>query len=183
MPSSQFLSASAEQAEYDLHQNSPADQRYRKFLSRLFTPLAARLPSGSCGLDFGSGPGPTLSVMFEEIGHVVAIYDIFYAKDESVFEQQYDFITATEVVEHLHHPREELERLWICLKPGGTLAVMTKLARDREAFARWHYKDDLSHVCFFSQPTFHWLAAHWQATLTFVNQDVVFLVKSFVGQC
>ena len=133
VPSLQFLSAEDEKARYDLHQNSPDDQRYRKFLSRLFIPMQERLAPGSSGLDFGSGPGPTLSVMFEENGHSMAIYDHFYAMEPSVLEKQYDFITATEVLEHLQNPRMELDRLWTLLKPGGILGVMTQLVLDYEA--------------------------------------------------
>ena len=42
--------------------------------------------------------------MFEEMGHTVALYDYFYANDPFVLHHLYDFITATEVVEHLHNP-------------------------------------------------------------------------------
>jgi len=107
----------------------------------------------------------------------MAIYDHFYARDPSVLEKQYDFVTATEVVEHLHNPKKELDRLWACLKPGGWLGIMTKLALDREAFARWHYKNDPTHVCFFSRLTFEWLAAQWQAELTFADKDVILFYK------
>ena len=178
VPSVQFLSAADEKAAYDLHQNSPDDPAYRRFLSRLFVPLQARVSPGSRGLDFGSGPGPTLSVMFEEIGHCMSIYDHFYAQNPSALEQPYDFITATEVLEHLHHPRQELDRLWALLKPGGSLGIMTKLVRDREAFARWHYKNDLTQVSFFSRPTFEWLAGLWRAELTFAGDDVMLFAKS-----
>ena len=115
--------------------------------------------------------------MFEEIGHQVALYDPFYADDSSAFERQYDFITATEVVEHLHRPGEELARLWTCLKPGGLLAIMTKRVIDQQAFSRWHYKADRTHVCFFSTHTFEWLAKQWQAELMFEGKDVVNLQK------
>ena len=115
--------------------------------------------------------------MFEEMGHTMAIYDYCYATDRSVLENQYDFITATEVLEHLHNPKEDLDRLWTSLKPGGWLGVMTKLAPDREAFARWTYKNDATHVCFFSGSTFEWLAAQWQAEITFVNRDVILFYK------
>ncbi|MBE9547354.1 MAG: class I SAM-dependent methyltransferase [Proteobacteria bacterium] len=178
VPSVQFLSAKDEKARYDLHQNNPDDQDYRRFLSRVFIPMQERLAPGSRGLDFGSGPGPTLSVMFEEIGHSMSLYDHFYAREPSVLEKQYDFITATEVVEHLHNPRMELDRLWSCLKPGGSLGVMTKLSTGREAFARWHYKDDVTHVCFFSKSTFEWLAAQWQAELVFADKDVIIFYKN-----
>ena len=178
VPEQYFLSEAAEKSEYDLHLNDPADQGYRKFLSRLFIPLQELLPPQSHGLDFGSGPGPTLSVMFEEFGHKMTIYDKFYADLPERLKQHYDFITATEVVEHLHRPRKELNQLWKSLKPNGYLGIMTKLARDRNAFANWHYKNDLTHVLFFSHTTFNWLAEQWHAELTFIGNDVIILKHS-----
>lgn len=175
--SCQFLSAEEEKAVYDQHENSADDSRYRRFLGRLFDPVSARLDPGSCGLDFGSGPGPTLSVMFEEVGHSMNVFDPFYAPQVESLHQQYDFITASEVVEHLHHPRRELERLWACLKPEGTLGIMTKRVIDSEAFSKWHYKNDPTHVRFFSIETFRWLAVSWSATLIVPEDDVVLFVK------
>ena len=177
VPPEQFLSAETEKAAYDHHQNSPEDEAYRGFLSRLFVPMHQLLQPGSHGLDFGCGPGPTLSLMFKEVGHTVDEYDYFYANDQSLLQQTYDFITTSEVVEHLHHPKEELERLWNILNPGGILGIMTKRVFNREAFTTWHYKNDLTHVCFFSEPTFQWLADVWQADLTIADKDVVLFQK------
>ena len=177
VPPRHFVSAEEEKSRYDLHQNSPEDQGYRSFLSRIFIPMQKCLPPESFGLDFGSGPVPALSVMFEEAGHSMTIFDYFYEQVPSVFERQYDFITATEVVEHLHKPKEELERLWACLKQWGRLGLMTKLAPDDNAFSFWHYKNDLTHVCFFSQATFQWLALQWDADITFADKDVVLFYK------
>ncbi|MEM8861027.1 MAG: class I SAM-dependent methyltransferase [Chloroflexota bacterium] len=171
------ISLEQEKAEYDLHQNSADDLGYRKFLGRIFNPLIERLPPQSCGLDFGSGPGPTLSVMFEEQGHQVALFDKFYAPDQSVFNQTYDFVTATEVVEHLKHPTEELTRLWGCLRPGGWLGIMTKRVIDLQAFSHWHYKNDLTHISFFSEHTFRWWAKHNQTQPEFIGKDVVLFQK------
>jgi len=70
-----------------------------------------------------------------------------------------------------------LERLWACLKHGGILGIMTKLAPDQDAFSSWHYKNDPTHVCFFSQFTFKWLADQWGAELTFADKDVVIFSK------
>lgn len=177
VPPAYHLPARAEKAEYDLHQNSPQDTGYRRFLSRIFKPMRARLAPASHGLDFGCGPGPTLSVMFEEAGHDMTLYDPFYAPDAAALQQQYDFITASEVVEHLRRPQRELDRLWACLRGGGTLGIMTKLVLDRTAFSRWHYKNDLTHVCFWSRATFAWLAVRWRAKLHFAYKDVVLLHK------
>ena len=165
-----------ERARYDTHENDPNDEGYRNFLSQLFDPLNNRLDANSKGLDFGSGPGPTLSLMFEEAGHRMKIYDPFYADNRSAFEQRYDFITATEVVEHLHHPAQEFDMLWKCLRPGGYLGLMTKIAEDDvDFFADWHYRLDLTHVTFYTKENFRWLADRWKArVLFFGNRTIIF---------
>ncbi|MBL0716113.1 MAG: class I SAM-dependent methyltransferase [Desulfosarcina sp.] len=177
VPPGHYLSRAEEKAEYDRHQNRPDDPGYRQFLNRLFLPLQACLAPASRGLDFGSGPGPTLAVMLTEAGHEVALYDPFYAHRPAVLTRRYDFITASEVVEHLHHPGPELDRLYRLLRPGGLLGIMTKRVIDRERFARWHYINDPTHVCFFSRATFVWLAARWNARLDFVARDVIIIGK------
>ena len=173
----QHLSPAEEKAVYDRHENSPHDAGYRRFLSRLFTPLNERLAPGAHGLDFGCGPGPTLSVMFEEAGHAMAVYDVYYAPDRRVLEARYDFITATEVVEHLAAPGRELERLAAQLRPGGWLGLMTKRAGSREAFAHWHYILDPTHISFFSEATFDWLGERLGMRVAFPAADVVLMRK------
>lgn len=174
----QFLSAEEEKSEYDLHENTADDPGYRRFLARLFDPVAQRLSPHSSGLDFGAGPEPVLASMFEEAGYSMEVYDHFYASAPELLQRQYDFIVASEVVEHLHHPRRELDRLWSCLKPEGTLGIMTKRVIDQDAFSRWHYKRDPTHVCFFSIETFQWLADYWHAALIVPRKDVVLFAKT-----
>lgn len=173
VPPGQRLAADEEKSRYDMHENDPHDPRYRKFLSRMFNPLVEKLPENSMGLDFGSGPGPTLHLMFEEAGHSMRIYDPFYADDSNVFDQKYDFITTTETAEHLYNPLKELERLWSCLKPGGYLGVMTRRWKTVEAFKNWHYKNDDTHVAFFHADTFRWFQERWNAELEIYERDVV----------
>lgn len=177
-PPEDHPSRKEERERYDTHENDPEDEDYRNFLSQLYDPLNERLEPQSEGLDFGSGPGPTLSVMFEEAGHKMEIYDPFFADNESVFNQTYDFITATEVAEHLHQPAEEFERLWDCLRPGGYLGIMTKMAKDDvDFFAGWHYRRDLTHVTFYSKETFCWMADRWNAPVWFPGQRTVIFQK------
>ena len=182
VPPAQHLSATDEKACYDRHDNRPDDPRYRRFLDRLFAPLNQRLAPGSQGLDFGCGPGPTLSKMFEAAGHSVVLYDPHYAPDRSVLDARYDFITLSEVVEHLAAPGEALDGLWSSLAPGGWLGIMTKRVRDQEAFRTWHYIADPTHIAYFSEATFHWLVGRWSsmgtpATLVVAGDDVVLIEK------
>ena len=178
VPPVYHLAPEDEKAEYDRHRNRPDDPAYRRFLSRLASPLLSRLAPKSSGLDFGSGPGPTLAPMLREAGHTMAIYDPYYADRPAVLTRRYDFITASEVVEHLRHPGRELDRLYSLLKPGGLLGIMTKRVIDWERFIRWHYINDPTHVCFFSRETFAWLAARWRARVDFVDRDVIIIVKT-----
>ncbi len=175
-----LLDSESEKEVYDQHENNSEDQGYRRFLSRVANPLLAKLPEGKAlkGLDFGSGPGPTLSVMLEEAGHQVAIYDPYFAPNEQVLSQQYDFITCTEAIEHFYTPKKEWQLLLSMLKPGGWLGFMTKLALDYDAFARWHYKNDPTHVSFFSQATFQFLAQRDGLDVEFVGNDVILLRKT-----
>lgn len=177
VPSEFRLSEKEEKAIYDLHDNQIDDQGYRRFLSRVFDPLNKLLSANSSGLDFGCGPGPALAAMLEEAGHSVSLYDIFYYPDSAVLNRQYQFITATEVVEHLSQPKQELERLWRCLEPGGLLGIMTKKVQDKEAFSRWHYKNDLTHICFFAERSFEYLSEQWGADIVHTGKDVIIFKK------
>ena len=177
VPPAWHLDREAERAQYALHQNRIDDPGYRAFLSRLMLPLIERLPPGARGLDFGCGPGPALAHMLREAGFAVALYDSFFAPDVAMLEVGYDFVCATEVVEHLFQPGRELERLWALLPPRGWLGIMTKLLREPVAFSSWHYKNDPTHVCFFSEDTWRWWARQRDAKLEIMGADVILLQR------
>ncbi|MEJ6474942.1 class I SAM-dependent methyltransferase [Pseudoalteromonas piscicida] len=171
------LTPEQEKAIYDSHENDLEDEGYRRFLTRVAEPLLARLAAPSKGLDFGCGPGPLLAKMLEEAGHQVALFDLYYANNPDVLMQRYDFIVSTEVVEHLAKPRQVLLQLLALLKPGKPLALMTKLVIDQSRFAHWHYKNDLTHISFFSQKSFVFFAAQQDCDLEFIGNDVIILTK------
>lgn len=173
----EHLTQAEEKQRYDQHENDPEDERYRNFLAQLFHPLKEKLSPGSYGLDYGAGPGPTLNIMFEEVGHTVEIYDPFYANNPSVFENRYDFITSTETVEHFYNPAEEFQKLWPLLKSGGYFGIMTLLRPRQKPFSEWHYTHDETHVAFYSKKTFEWLAEKLNAKLHILGNRVIILQK------
>jgi 2-polyprenyl-3-methyl-5-hydroxy-6-metoxy-1,4-benzoquinol methylase len=177
VPAAHWLGREAEKAVYDLHENDADDPGYRRFLSRLCAPLVQRLPPARRGLDFGCGPGPALCRMLAEKGHGVDLYDPIYHDDPAVFSRIYDFVTATEVVEHLRDPGGVFENLFGMLRPGGWLGIMTKLVQNQAAFRQWHYIRDPTHICFYSRATFDFLARRHGAAHQFVDKDVILMQK------
>lgn len=74
---------------------------------------------------------------------------------------RYDAIVALEVVEHLHYPGRELERLLTLLRPGGIFAVRTGVYTGEEEFLSWWYRRDITHVSFWTAETIGWIAGRW----------------------
>ena len=173
-----LLTFREERSRYDLHQNNPNDPGYRNFLNQLAQPLLDRLdPPPLKGLDFGNGPGPTLSIMLAEHGHKLRIYDPFYAPNPQVLNVSYDFITCSEAFEHFYTPRAEWRILVDLLKPGGWLGIMTLMFDFDDDFSSGHYKNDLTHVSFFSQNTFQYLAQQDKLLVEFIGDNVILLQK------
>ncbi|PID45783.1 MAG: hypothetical protein CSB47_07400 [Proteobacteria bacterium] len=172
---SQQLAESDEKVRYDLHENDIDNAGYCAFLGKLLEPLAERLPVGARGLDFGCGPGPTLSRLLEKKGFQVACYDKYFRPDADVLEQRYDFITSTEVLEHLRDPKSVINQLVNCLNPRAYLGIMTCLLPKQCDFAGWHYKRDPTHITFYSTETFEWIAEHWHLDLEILGKDVIIL--------
>ncbi|SFB81031.1 Methyltransferase domain-containing protein [Marinospirillum celere] len=184
VPAAFHLPPVAEQAIYLQHENNPEDSGYRGFLNQLLTPLLPFLQalekergSSLTGLDFGSGPGPTLALMLEEAGFTCLNYDPYFAKYPERLAQQYDFIVSTEVFEHLARPAEVMEQLNACLNPGGYLGIMTQRPRNLEAFSRWHYLMDPTHITFYSEDCFQWLASHWHFHRVYLGKSTILLRK------
>ncbi|MEX2467988.1 MAG: class I SAM-dependent methyltransferase [Gemmatimonadota bacterium] len=166
-----------ERARYETHENDPADPRYRAFLDRLAEPLVERLPPGGEGLDYGSGPGPTLSVMLEERGFTMTVYDPFFAPDAQVLGRRYDFVTCTETAEHFFEPGLEFERFDGLLRPGGWLGVMTGLLTPDIVFEDWWYVRDPTHVCFYTPETLGWIAERHGWRLVIPRPNVALFEK------
>jgi hypothetical protein len=172
------LAADSERARYETHENDPADPRYRAFLDRLAVPLAARLDAGARGLDYGSGPGPTLSVMMGERGFPMEIYDPFFAPDTEVLDATYDFVTCSETVEHFFEPGREFERFDVLLRPGGWLGLTTGFITKGIDFETWWYARDPTHVAFYAPETLRWIAGRFAWDLEVPGENVALFRKS-----
>ena len=171
-------SPEAERTRYETHRNDPRDEGYRAFLGRLFVPLLERVPEGARGLDYGSGPGPTLSRMLAEAGRPTLDYDPYFADDAALLDDTYAFVTCTETAEHFFDPAAEFARLDALLEPGGWLGVMTTMRDDARPFAGWWYARDPTHVCFYRPRTMQWIADAFGWTLEMPQPNVALFGKA-----
>ena len=177
LSSESYLPPEDELARYLLHENSPEDRRYREFLSRLTDHLIPKLQPGAQGLDFGSGPGPTLSVILEERGFAMELYDPFFAPNTAPLERTYDFITCTETVEHFYQPAKEFHLIDRLLRCNAWLGIMTEILESDENFANWWYHREPTHVCFYKQETMEWIATQYDWKLDCPRKNVTLFYK------
>ncbi|MGD9612009.1 MAG: class I SAM-dependent methyltransferase [Kiritimatiellia bacterium] len=149
----------AEKQRYAKHWNGPEDAGYVAFLKQALAPALPFLKPEMRGLDYGCGHTPVLHLLLAEAGLRCENYDpFFYPKWPT---GTFDFLFATEVVEHFHQPAAEWPRMLALLKPGGILTVMTAPWTDREAFRTWGYASDETHVVFYHRQTLDWIFARF----------------------
>jgi len=172
-----FLNKLEEKKRYNLHENFIENIGYRNFLSQVITPIKERLRKGAIGLDFGSGPSPVLATLLEIEGYKTSFYDPYYANDQNVFNKKYDFITLTEVAEHFYYPAIEFEKILHLLKPKGYLVVMTSRTDTITDFKNWYYQKDPTHVSFYADKSFEFLASKYKLSISIIDNKIVILNK------
>lgn len=162
VPSEYLPQGDEEMQRYETHNNDVNDPGYQQFVKPIVDYVTQNFaPSETIGLDYGAGPGPVAAKLLSDIGFQIKLYDPFFADQEEVLNQTYDFIICSEVMEHFHHPDKEFERLFNLLKPGGRLVCMTALYDPSIDFATWHYKNDFTHVFFYQQETLEFIKDHF----------------------
>lgn len=149
-----------EEALRYLHHRNDPDDGYVRFLRRLADPLLAVLDDARSarGLDFGCGPTTVLADILTASGCRMVSYDPLFHPNDELLAESYDFVTSSEVMEHVHDPCAALDLFARLLRDGGTLALMTRFRNAETPFESWWYHRDLTHVSFYSADTMRWIA-------------------------
>lgn len=150
-----------EALRYLHHQNHRDDPGYVQFLERLVIPVCDIVPEGSRGLDFGCGPAPVIAELLTARERPAVSYDPLFFADDDLLHDQYDFLTCSEVIEHVHDPATMLANFGTLVRPGGTIAIMTRFYVVDTPFDQWWYRRDPTHVCFFNEDTMRWIAGRF----------------------
>ncbi|MCA9064029.1 MAG: class I SAM-dependent methyltransferase [Planctomycetaceae bacterium] len=179
VPGEFHLTPDKELAHYRNHQNRLDDPDYRTFLNRLARPVSEQLRHPSQGLDYGCGPVPVLADLLSALGHDVKGFDPWFAPAPELCEQTFDFVVCSETAEHFRCPSVDFGILRRLLRPGGWLGIMTQRPpvsdSPSQSFLNWYYQRDPTHVAFYSERTFQWIADLWNARLQIVSDSVVLL--------
>lgn len=166
--SSSLPSPEKEKLRYDQHKNSP-DDGYSDFISPLLNYVRRNISKEKKGLDFGCGPKSILTQTLSESHYLIEKYDPFYENNLSLLQQKFDFIAACEVVEHFHHPAMEFRKLKAMLLNKGELLLMTHLFDHSINFDKWYYKNDFTHVFFYTKESFEWIKNHYNFSELEIN--------------
>lgn len=172
-----YLNWNQQQARYSLHQNDIEDKGYISFFEQLLTPLRPFLGNRKWALDWGSGPGekPVLGELLKREGLQVDLYDPIYRKE--IPNRKYELITSTEVLEHFQEPVNSLTQIFDLLEPQGIFAGMTLFHSGPESYTNWWYKNDPTHVIFYSEKTFQWMAHNRNLEIQYLKSPVFIFKK------
>jgi len=154
-----ILTSSEEKARYDQHNNDSEDPRYRQYFQSVVDEILIHQTPHSLGLDFGCGATTLMEELLVAKGMTVDSYDKFYRPDETIWSKKYDFIILSEVIEHLSDPMGTMRALRMLLRENGSFYIRTRFYPDeKSAFQNWYYKQDQTHINFFSEDSMTWLA-------------------------
>ncbi len=172
---------SAQKERYNLHENDEDDEGYKAYFQRFLDFIMPLVGQPKTALDFGCGASSLLSSMLEEDGVECDYYDPIYHPDMLNDSKKYELIVSTEVFEHLHQPRVVFESLLNRLEEGGYLALQTQFhPNDIEAFKKWYYHQDPTHIVFFTAQTFRVLCEIYGCEFVGDNRKNMVVIKKSV---
>jgi hypothetical protein len=155
------LSLQAERERYLTHNSDVEAKGYQDFVSPLCRLIKENTLQTDLGLDYGCGQGPVTSYLLTKEGYNISCYDPFFRNEPLLLARKYDFVFLCEVAEHFYNPRLEFEKLAGLLMNKKTLFVKTELHDQTKSFEKWYYKNDPTHVCFYSVQTMQWIQHHF----------------------
>ena len=169
----EFPSSEEEMERYSEHDNTHENEGYvnmfEKFINKTIHPYKEKM--GNEVLEFGCGPGPVLADLLEEKGFRVDKYDPYFFPEKIYKTKKYDLITSTEVWEHLEKPHEIIELLVDHIKESGFLAVMTSFHPGIDNFKEWWYPWDPTHIVFYNENTFKWIAEEFSLNIKYIDGE------------
>ncbi|WP_457744858.1 class I SAM-dependent methyltransferase [Sulfurimonas sp.] len=165
----------SEKARYELHSDDSADEGYRAFVAPITKNIEKEFQKSHKGLDFGAGTSQIITKVMLEKGYDMVSYDPFFHNYPKLLENRYDYIAACEVIEHFYNPYKEFKLLKHLLNKDARLYCMTDIYDESIDFAKWYYKNDLTHVFFYHKKTFEWIQEEFDFDFLKIDKRFILL--------
>jgi len=166
-----------EEDRYKQHNNDVNDLGYQNFVKPIVDSVLKDYTPLHSGLDFGAGTGPVISKLLSDNDYKMAQYDPFFHNFPDLLHKSYDYIACCEVIEHFHKPAKEFSLLCNLLANNGKLYCMTSIFNPKIDFKTWYYKDDPTHVFFYSEATFEYIRRFFNFSDLQIMKNLIILSK------
>lgn len=173
--STAFLTPTEEKKRYDNHSDDITQQGYQNFVSPCVLAVQNSFTDKHKGLDFGCGRSEIVAKLLQQKNYDIVGYDPYYKNNLAVFTQQYDYITSCEVIEHFNNPAKEFERLKSLLLPNAKLILQTNILQATIDFGTWWYKNDPTHVFFYTPECFQFIQQHFGFSKLEIDKNLIIL--------
>lgn len=161
-----------EKKRYLEHDNDVNDIRYQNFVRPIVSAIMNDFTSQHKGLDYGAGTGPVITKLLIDCSYDIKAYDPYFHNYPDYLEQKYDYIACCEVIEHFYNPSDEFKRLKKMLNKNGKLYCKTELLKENTSFENWYYKNDPTHVFFYTKKSLQWIKENFSfSNITIKDKD------------
>ncbi|MDT0676082.1 class I SAM-dependent methyltransferase [Autumnicola musiva] len=172
-----YLPSEDEKNRYLRHNNNVTDPSYVEFTAPVTEAILKDFTKEAYGLDYGCGTGPVIANQLQSKGYKIALYDYFFKDDKNLLKLKYDFIICSEVMEHFHYPAAEFRELAAMLNPGGKLYCKTSLYFNTIDFENWYYKNDNTHVIFYTEKSLKWIKENINFSSVTISRELIVFKK------
>lgn len=151
LDTSHYLEFNNEKERYDKHSDDIENEGYQQFVNPILEAVKLTFSETDHGLDYGCGKTAIIENLLKRKQYSIVGYDPIYFSNQEVLTTQYNYITCCEVAEHFYYPKHEFSKLSQLLLPDGKLFLKTYLFKDTIDFKSWWYKNDPTHVIFYTE--------------------------------
>lgn len=177
LKASQILTNTDEKARYDTHINDVTNLGYQSFVSPITNFILNHHEKIQKGLDFGAGPGPVISTILKQKNYDITLYDPFYHNNQEALLKTYEYIFACEVIEHFNDPRKTFSTLYHLTRPKANWIFMTCIYDDSIDFSKWHYKNDETHIIFYTRKTLEYIKDIFRFQKLIIQDRLIVFIK------
>jgi hypothetical protein len=151
VPKAGHIAFEDEKKRYELHDNNIGNSGYVQFLEETVTVIEGLPMVDKRIIDFGSGKNRVLGELFRERGLFIDSFDPLYDIGKEFLNRKYTVLVLCEVIEHFRDLKHEARVIREMVDTNGVILLRTNICPPLENFSAWWYKEDMTHINFFTR--------------------------------